>query len=115
MLRVRPDQIKALSAAQVIQADLRLVAYGRQRFPSEFEGHDQETMLTIVRRIRVAAAAYGIQKENDVATFLDFTVMYGDKFPEAAWASDILNCDALYGPDKMAVLRFRVRETGVNL
>ncbi|MCB9926124.1 MAG: hypothetical protein H6822_28505 [Planctomycetaceae bacterium] len=107
--------MQAFSSSLVDQADQRLVEYAKQRFPNEFQNIGDPTLLEFVKRVRATAGLYGIEKENDVATFLDFSVMYGENFPQAPWADDILTCDALHGPDKMAVLRFRVRETGVNL
>jgi hypothetical protein len=69
----------------------------------------------LVEQIRRRAQQYGITKENDVATFLDLTIMYGPDFPRASWASDILREEKILGPYKMALLRQRVRKSGVDL
>jgi len=115
MFKIRKEQMQAFSSSQIDHADHKLIKYGRQRFPGEFQDTDDPTMLEFVKEVRAKAGRYGIEKENDVATFLDFTVMYGPGFPQDEWAAGVLNCDALYGPDKMSVLRHRVTETGVEL
>ena len=107
--------MQAFSSSQSAQANQHLVRYAQQRFPSEFKQNEDPRLLQFVEKVRATAGRYGIEKENDVATFLDFTVMFGLDFPKSAWAEDILNCDTLYGPDKMAVLRHRVSETGTKL
>jgi hypothetical protein len=72
-------------------------------------------VLEFVQTVRKTAREYEIEKENDVATFLDFTVMYGQDFPKSDWAKDILSCNELQGPAKMTILRHQVTETGVKL
>lgn len=114
-LIIRKKQMATLSARMTDEANRRLVTYARERFPDEFKHTDDPTLYELAKNVRMNANKYGVNKENDVATFLDFTVMYGEEFHQAPWAADILGCDALHGPDKMTLLRHRVTESGVNL
>jgi hypothetical protein len=114
MLRIRPEQVTTLTLSLTQRANRHLVLYARTRFPRELAHTDETALYELVTKVRVAAQQYGIHKENDVATFLDLTVMYGPDFPHASWATDILREEKTLGPYKMAVLRQRVRKSGVN-
>ena len=114
-MQIRGDQIDAIAQARLESADRRLVEYGRQRFPAALGPRSNADLLAFVGRVRATAAGYGIVREDNVATCLDFSVMYTEEFHRADWAADVLQCDRLHGPDKMALLRHRVEQTGVNL
>lgn len=105
----------ALAAMRIDAANQRLVSYLRARFPGRYDAIPDDRLRAAIDRMRGTAADYGIQRENDVATFLDFTVMYGQDFHRDAWAREILQVKELHGPDKMDVLRDRVRGSGVDL
>jgi hypothetical protein len=115
VLSIKADQMQSLSEAHQRRVDRDLGDYLKLRFPTVFEGRSDEEVQDLSRRVRSVAKAYGIEKENDVATFGDLSVMYGEDFHLQPWASDVLACDALHGPDKMTLLRLRVEETGVDL
>jgi hypothetical protein len=115
MLQIRKEQMATFGSSLREQADQALVKYAMMRFPTEFPPFQEAKTREFVAKIRATAKQYGVEKENDVATFLDFTVMYGADFPIAPWAEDVLSCGGMHGPDKMALLRFRVQETGVRL
>lgn len=115
MLQVQADQMEAFSKSKRKEANARLVAYAKRRFPSKYGTEEDAVVLEQVISTRETARKYGVQREDDVATFFDLSVMYGQEFPDSDWAQDILACDELHGPDKMAVLRFRVIESGTSL
>lgn len=115
MIRIRSELMNELSSHSLATANVALIDYARKRFPEEFIITADSEMLEFVKRIRSLAGRYGIDREDNVATFLDLSVMYGEDFHESPWASEVLSTDALHGPDKMALLRHRVGETGVNL
>jgi hypothetical protein len=89
--------------------------YARKRFPKVFEKVDEAAASRLVDQVRRTAERYGIKSEDNVATFLDFTIMYGKEFHKAPWASEVLLNGAIRAPDKMALLKDRVRQTGVTL
>jgi hypothetical protein len=115
MLEIRGEQVEAFAAAMTARADAGLAGYARRRFPPEFAGRPDADVLAFVRRVRAAARGHGVEREDDVSAFLDFTVMYGPDFPAAPWAADVFAAAALSGSDRMAELRRRVRATGVEL
>jgi hypothetical protein len=115
MFRIRDEQLRALSSALESRADRALVGYALHRFPAEYEQSDDSILLEFVKNVRAAARQFGIEREDNVATFLDLTVMYGQNFPKASWAHDVLASQALHGPDKVALLRHRIQQTGVIL
>jgi hypothetical protein len=115
MLRIRPEQVNALTAAMRDQANVRLAEYARKRFPTVFQKTSDKELRAFVEKVRAQAKKYGITREDNVATILDFAVMYGEGFDEASWASEILASQVLHGPDKVAILRQRVRSSGADL
>ena len=112
---LRSAQIEALRTSLEGRFDRNLVEYAQRRFPAVFQTDTQDRLLVFVRQVRETAARFGVDRQDNLAIFLDFWVMYGVLFYAAPWASDILSCNDLHGPDKMAVLRSRVEETGVTL
>ena len=115
MWTIRQEQASALTNPLLVKADLQLVDYARKRFPTVFKSSSDEELRALVAKVRTQAKGYAIEREDNVATFLDFTVMYGEDFHKAHWAAEILGSSVLHGPDKMAVLRHRVRLSGVRL
>jgi hypothetical protein len=113
-MQIRREQMNGLRAWAEGRADARLVEYLRGRFPSSYASAKQDDLLDFVRSRRERAHEYGIEREENVADFLDFVTMYGDGFPHQPWALDVIS-SGLHGPDKMALLRRRVEETGVRL
>src|SRR5271165_393014 len=109
MWTIRREQISELSSPMLRKADIQLADYARKRFPTVFKSSSDEELRALVAKLRTQAKEFGIQREDNIATFLDFTVMYGEDFHKAHWAADILGSSVLHGPDKMAVLSHRVR------
>jgi hypothetical protein len=106
----RQNQIVLVEALQKNMGP-RLVKYILCRFPKVF-GKDAEAARAFVDRVTPVAKEYGITKEEDVAVFLDLSVMYGEDFHRDEWASDVLTDEALSPTDKMDELRDRVFESG---
>lgn len=112
---IRSRQMEAFRASRDEELDRNLTVYARQRFPETFQSVSDERLLAYVRQVRETAGEFGVDRRDNVATFVDFSVMYGPDFYASPWASDIMFCDALHGPDKIAILRSRVEETGIVL
>lgn|SRR5574338_1056299 len=117
VVQVRKQHLTAFQQLAAHEADRRLVLYLRRRFPETLAASSEVELLSKVQETRTTAARYGILKQADVATFLDLAVMYGDTFHRDEWAAEILDLDlkSMHGPDKMALLRYRVSESGVEL
>ena len=115
MFRIRDQQFMALSEAMLAGANRRLAEYIRKRFPSKFVATPETELVSLAARVRATARGYGIEREDDIATFMDLTAMYGDKFHRDPWAASVLDNDAAPGQGKMASLRYRVESTGVEL
>lgn len=112
---IHDKQIEALSQALVQRADKNLVTYITSRFPEEFERQGQAGILSFVAEVRKTAKDYGITREDNVGTFLDFSVMYGKAFHRDNWAKEVLESEKLPGPYKIALLKYYVGKTGVIL
>lgn len=97
------------------KANLELIEYAKKRFPKVFEKVDATRAYKFVDHVRTTAQGYDIEREDNVATFLDFTIMYGLDFHKAVWANDVLSSRTMRPPDKIALLKYRVRQSGVTL
>ena len=115
MFRIRHEQMEALVTARKVAADCRIISYARQRFPSNFLHIDDAELRGLVDRVRVSARSYGITGEHNVAIFLDLTVMYGEDFHQALWASRVLQDENLDSDSKVNSLRRLVFMTGVKI
>ena len=97
-----------MAAAMLERANRDLADYLRRRFPTLLAHRTTEELLPAIRLVRDRAKRYGILYENDVATAMDLSVMYGSEFFSAEWAADILDMDGISGVQKMRMLRARV-------
>lgn len=111
MLVLDSRQMQQLHARTEPARDLALVRYARERFGERFAARTDESLLGGVRMARQSARRWGIEEESGVACVFDLMVMYGARFAEEAWASDILQDASLAGAAKVERLRTRVRRT----
>lgn len=111
---IQSKMLSSFAEAQEARANRELIGYLRTRFTEHLATQSDDDLLQIVQTARKKARTFGIEREDNVATFLDLTVMY-PKFPDVAWATDILTTDKLHAPDKIALLRDRLRRHGVEL
>lgn len=93
----------------VQQADFELVAHARQRFPEHLAKVDDRQLRDFVASVRKLAAGYDVVNQDDVATAVDLTIMYGEDFYRQEWASDIFDVASWSSADMMSALRDRVR------
>lgn len=113
-LVIKPETLRMFTEAQTVRANNGLIHYLRQRFPDLLRARPDSEMLALVEEARRRAKRFGIEREDNVATFLDLTVMFPG-FPDLPWAQDIVESEKLHGPDKMALLRNRVERHGTEL
>ena len=110
---IRSDQTAALHAALLDRANLVLVGHLRRRFPTHLR-HSDDELISLVAQARSVAANYGVSREDNVVTFVELSVMYGQDFHERDWARDILSSRLLHGPDKIALLRHLVSQWSLD-
>jgi len=106
---IRAEQMKAFEERAAKQRDSELIRYARGRFPDYFAAHSPDEMAEFCSAVRKMATKLLITEESDVATVLDLTVMYGPEFPADPWTSDVFAVADWSGPEKMDVIRSRVR------
>lgn len=109
VLRIRKEQMTALEVSVIREANVRLAQYARTRFPEQFRDKPQEDLIDLAAAVRDRARPYGITTENDLATALDLTVMYGPDFYNSEWAHDVFTVTDWDGAHKLEVVRARVR------
>lgn len=112
-LKVKDAQIQAISTGREIRANRTLLQYANDRFPELKD--DSSIDEEFVAACRKVANFYQVFKENDIATFLDLSIMYGAAFHKDDWAHVILSNTSMHGPDKIFLLKHLIEETGVKL
>jgi hypothetical protein len=115
MLVIREAQFEALMREYDKAADNTLVSYLRRRFPDTLRDRPASEVHRIVQYARSLGKRYGIEREDNIATILDLIGMYGLHFDTDQWAREILVDEALHGPDKVALLRHVVAQSGTIL
>ncbi len=116
MLTIRKRNLTVLSESIRRGRTNRLVKYIMDRFPHEFNvDNDEEQVRGIVERGNASAAGYGITDEDDVALFVDLTVMYGEDFHKEPWAENVLLSENLTSREKVWELRNRVGASGAMM
>ncbi len=96
-------------------ANQKLVSYLKERFPSRFCEEDADAIISFIQKNRSEAKRFDIRREDNVATFVEFVVMFGDGFYRQEWARDVWVNHELHAPDKIALLRSIVQEHDISL
>lgn len=91
------------------EADGRIAARVRSRFPSAMAEVTVDELRQRVSALRVLANAEGISNEDDIGMAMDMAVMFGADFLADPWASDVVALPHLTGSEKMLLLAQRVR------
>jgi hypothetical protein len=115
MIKITQEQLDALAVSLCERANVTLTNYARNRFRLEFNEVSDVELTRLAERVRKTATTYDLERENDIATFLDFSVMYGEDFHRDDWAREILRDNTLHGPDRMQLLRHKVRLENVDI
>jgi hypothetical protein len=103
MLVIRDEQMEAFGAYMMRQFEERMAAHLRAAFPEQI-GEMPETELRQAVRARIAqSASYGLNYEDEIERYLDYTVIHGAEFPRMPWASEILKTGES-GPTKVRLL-----------
>ncbi|MFT7170367.1 MAG: hypothetical protein ACI80K_003514 [Paracoccaceae bacterium] len=108
MLRIRPDQVKALNASYRDEYVQRTRGDFRLRWPDECSSLDDEELEDLIRAARGSAESYGIETVGDVVLFTEAWLLIGDDFdtnPDYPWADRILQDTAMSGSAKASAIR----------
>lgn len=105
MLAIRKEQFDAFEKQEVKKFEDPTYLHLNELYPDQCQ-HLGETKLrrTIQYGIK-RAAAYGIQREDDVRKYVEVMVLLGpdfDKDPKFPWASSVLNDEKLKDPKAKA-------------
>jgi hypothetical protein len=109
VLRVSPSVIEQIRVSAVLQANIRLEARARQRFPDIFKNRDMAQGMALIESVRKIAGHHQIENEDDIACSVDLVLMYGIDVFAQDWCADIFTLTQLNGVEKMALIRNRVR------
>ena len=100
------------------EASLRAVCWHQERLLARFPellASPTAAQHDFAKRNRLSAIALNIEQEEDIATFLDCAVMYGEKFMQEPWAREILDEPGISGEGRAELLRQALVEIGISL
>lgn len=92
-MRVRSEQINALSQQKVDSFEDRMEQHLLRCFPGECAALGSEGVRETIRYGIERASSYGIDLERDVCKYIDLMFAFGrdfDRSPESSWAGPIL-------------------------
>jgi hypothetical protein len=106
MLRIRPEQLLAFSAAARETLARRLAEHVREAFAQASDGSAADEELVAVLRGAIGRAnAFGFESDRDIATYVDVQFAIGAPPESRAWGAAILN-EASLPPGHRAHLLF---------
>lgn len=93
MLKIRKEQMKALSAYMLHQFEDRAYLHVMKCWPKRCNEMGEKAVRKSIHNGIDRASTYGINKEYDVIRFIDIMYVLCEDFdtnPHTAWAQDIL-------------------------
>lgn len=109
MFVIRRQQLEALRRGVYEGFVRRTIAHLRARFP-EAAAMPPAELRRFVLDGSTAAETYDLAGEDDVRAFLEYRMIYGERFPEAPgleWAREVLTDRGLHTHDKVLQLDAR--------
>jgi len=107
MLVVGGAQIRALEEAQIECFMHRLAKHLRQTFGDELNHRSDAELLAAARRSCDTATLFGIELQDDLRRYAEFSVKYGDRMHEDRrypWIGRVLTSSGISGTGKMDML-----------
>lgn len=101
MLIIRDEQMEALGLYMRRVFEERMVQHVKDAYPGRYQtltegGLGDKNVRALIRKGIDKAAGYGVEKEGNVTTFIEWMLEYGPDFEvqeERAWMKDILELD----------------------
>jgi len=107
MLSIRPDQMQVFSGYVLENFRERMVQRIADVHPKRLEELGKPAVEALVDRLLKEALKHGIQKDNEVAAFIELFLNAGPRSEEQLqqpWARKILAAPALAGGAKVGLL-----------
>lgn len=104
MLRIREEQVAALSRYVLDEFESCMVMHLRERFAEKTKSFSDADLRQLISQGIARSKTYRVIAEKDVRRFLECMVMHGVRFdqePKTAWAGKILRNKRLHGSKKM--------------
>ncbi|MCG2594425.1 hypothetical protein LZ009_16735 [Ramlibacter sp. XY19] len=111
-MRLSVQQMQVLSEHAREAGNRRVAAYVDARFPQVFAGRDDAQRCAAVERMRESAAAFGLERDDHLGSYIVLHLMYGPGFEKQEWAAPVLANSLLSPQEKIRTLERRVRAAG---
>jgi hypothetical protein len=107
MLTIRKDQMTVLGDYMMRRFEKRMATHLEDAFPEQLKVMTPVAVMEMIRAEIAKANGYGLEYEDEIELYLEYTVIYGRDFdtnPKTSWAGEILRGDE-YGPAKVRLLQ----------
>jgi hypothetical protein len=107
MLIIRDEQMDVLRAHMRRQYEQHIVKHLREKFPDRTKDLPDKRIRDTMQNGMKKAEGYGLEYEDDIRRFIEYSVMYGtksDNQEETRWIGDILQRNDLDGTAKMDMI-----------
>src|SRR5689334_19159 len=110
MVKLRQSQLDGMHQKLRQEYENRVLSHIEEAFPEEVWNLPKDVKQLRIRESIDRALNYGLETEEDVAAFVDWTFELGETFDRNAWASEILLDPTLSGQDKVIEIETAVNE-----
>lgn len=100
---IRREQMAMFRAYARQQFEKRMAAHLRRAFPQQTDSMTESDLRAAVHTRTDDSISYGLDYEDEIERYLDYTVIYGLEFPALRWARAILTTGEP-GPTKLRQL-----------
>lgn len=112
MLRIRPEQLRALSGVAEESFLDRLESDARRHFPPRADELGPDGLRPFLRETLAAGRGFGLVAERELARYVNLRLFWGPAFPDdprTPWAREILERETLEPHVKVHQLVVRTR------
>jgi hypothetical protein len=117
-MKIRYEQMQALNDYMNTSFLKRAAVHLRQEHPRQTNSMSDTDLHRLVNAGSDRAAAYGLMRENEIVSFLELLILFGEDFDtRTKWAPPILHNPDLSPPEKVEALqehRDTVQSIGEN-
>lgn len=96
MLIIRNEQLDAFVQASIRQFERRVLEHLRKFWPVRCARMGEEQVLSSIRQAVKRARAHGLEREIDIASYIDLVYLLGHDFdtnPETPYVGEILRSE----------------------
>ncbi len=111
MLKIRKDQLEALSEPALDAYIERVKPHLKKKFPDRCDALGEEGVEAVVRKAARTGRDHGLEGSPDVTALASLLLVFGEDLldkPDTAWAKDILASKVIAPKEKIPMILDRL-------